>query len=239
MVVVILKLFWNAISIGLGDEVNIFLELLLIIPRILSAAVGAFGSVTIIFGLIEHFTDEEINIKDEDWDPKDLPEAVNDYDRISIIGLITKIIIIIFALVIFNFYPEKIPVFYESGEKWIFVSAINIEALRVFLPYWNMLWILSAILTFFILIQGKWNLITKIGDIMLSLFSIVILGIMIRGPELINLEGLKNINQDLANDLTPVFEILGSMLKVFFGILIVIILFDIIKKSYKIIKDRV
>ncbi len=74
---------------------------------------------------------------------------------------------------------------------------------------------------------------------MLSLFSIVILGIMIRGPELINLEGLKNINQDLANDLTPVFEILGSMLKVFFGILIVIILFDIIKKSYKIIKDRV
>ena len=239
MVVVILTLFGNAISIGLGDEVNIFIEILLIIPRILSAAVGAFGSVTIIFGLIEHFTDEEINIKDEDWDPKNLPEAVNDYDRISIIGLITKIIIIIFALVIFNFYPEKIPVFYESGEKWIFVSAINIEALRVFLPYWNMLWILSAVLTFFILIQGKWNLITKIGDIILSLFSIVILAIMIRGPELINLEGLKNINPDLANELTPVFEILGSMLRVFFGILIVIILFDIIKKSYKIIKDRV
>lgn len=239
MVVVILTLFGNAISIGLGDEVNIFLELLLIIPRILSAAVGAFGSVTIIFGLIEHFTDEEINIKDEDWDPKDLPEAVNDYDRISIIGLITKIIIIIFALVIFNFYPEKIPVFYESGEKWIFVSAINIEALRVFLPYWNILWILSLLLSFVVLIKRKWDLKSKISDVLLSTFSIVILAVMINGPDLINLKSLEKVNPSLAKDLIPVFDILGTMLRVLFGILIVIILFDIIKKGYKIIKDRV
>jgi hypothetical protein len=62
---------------------------------------------------------------------------------------------------------------------------------------------------------------------------------MINGPDLINLKSLEKVNPSLAKDLIPVFDILGTMLRVLFGILIVIILFDIIKKGYKIIKDRV
>ncbi len=238
-VVLILTLLGSSISLVFGEVSNIFIELLLIVPRIFSAAVGAFGGVTIIFALIEHFTDEEIDIKDEDWEPKDLPEAVEEYDRVNILGLIAKIVLTIFALVLFNFYPDKIPVFYQSGGDWVFVSALNMDALNKFLPYLNILWILSIILSFVLLLQGEWNLKTKAGDILLSVFSIIILAFMITGPDIINLKGLETINPELVKDLTPVFAILGSMVKVFFGILIAVILFDIVKKSYKIIRERV
>ncbi len=238
-VVLILTVLGSSISLVFGEGNNIFIELLLIVPRIFSAAVGAFGGVTIIFAIIEHFTDEEIDIKDEDWEPKDLPEAVEEYDRVNILGLIAKIVLIIFALVVFNFYPDKIPVFYQSGGDWIFVSALNMEALSKMLPYWNILWIASIILSFVILVKGKWDLKTKIGDILLSIFSIVILAVMIAGPEIINLKSLKTVNPELAQDLNPVFSILGNMTKVLLGILIAIILFDIVKKCYKIIRERV
>jgi len=239
IVEIILTLFGSAISIGFNEGSNLFIELLLIVPKILSLAVGAFGGVTIIFALIEHFTEEEIDIKDEDWDPKDLPEAVEDYNKVNILGLIGKILIVIFALAVFNLYPDKIPVFYQSGGDWVFVSALNMEALNRFLPYWNILWIALVILNFIVLIQRRWDIKTKLGDILLSLFSIVILAVMIKGPNLINLESLESINPELAEKLNPVFSILGNMGKVFFGILIVVIFFDIIKKCYKIIGDRV
>jgi len=238
-VILVLTIFGSVISLAFNEGGNVFIELFLIIPKIFSAVVGAFGGVTIIFALIEHFSEEEIDIRDEDWNPKDLPEAVNDYDKISILGLIAKIILIIFALVILNFYPDKIPIFYQSGGDWVFASALNMEALSKFLPYWNILWIVSIVLSFIILIKGKWNLITKILDILLSVFSIIILAMMIKGPNIINLKELDLLNPQLAKDLSPVFSILGNMTKVFFGILIAVILFDIVKKSYKIIKDRV
>src|SRR6056297_1187144 len=196
-VVITLTILGSGVSLAFSQGDNIFVELLLIIPKIFSAAVGAFGGVTLIFALIEHFTDEEIDIKDEDWDPRDLPKAVEEYDRVNIMGLIFKIIIIIFALVLLNFYPDKIPVFYQSGGDWIFVSALNMEALSRFLPYLNILWIASIILNFVILVQGKWDLKTKVGDILLSIFSIVILALMIAGPEIINLQGLGAVNPEL------------------------------------------
>ena len=238
-VILVLTIFGSVISLAFNEGGNVFIELFLIIPKIFSAVVGAFGGVTIIFALIEHFSEEEIDIRDEDWNPKDLPEAVNDYDKISILGLIAKIVLIIFALVILNFYPDKIPVFYQSGGDWIFVSALNMEALSRFLPYLNILWIASIILSFVIMLQGKWDLKTKVGDILLSIFSIVILALMIAGPEIINLQGLGAVNPELVKDLKPVFSILENMAKVFFGILIAIIFFDIVKKCYKIIKERV
>ncbi len=238
-VVFALTILGSGISLAFSETENVFLELLLIIPNILSAGIGAFGGVTIIFALIEHFSDEEIDIKDDEWEPKDLPEAVEDYDKVNVLSIITKIILIIFALVVFNFYPDKIPIFYQSGGDWVFASALNMEALSKFLPYWNILWIVSIVLSFIILIKGKWNLITKILDILLSVFSIIILAMMIKGPNIINLKELDLLNPQLAKDLSPVFSILGNMTKVFFGILISVILFDIVKKSYKIIKDRV
>jgi hypothetical protein len=239
LIVLILTLLGSGISIAFNIEGSIFLELILIVPKVLSALVGAFGSVTVIFAVIEHFTDEEIDITDEDWNPKDLPEEIDDYQRVNTLGLIVKIILIIFAVVIFNFYPDRIPVFYNIGEEWVFVSALDIDAVRTFLPYWNILWILSLLLSFVVLIKRKWDLKSKISDVLLSTFSIVILAVMINGPDLINLKSLEKVNPSLAKDLIPVFDILGTMLRVLFGILIVIILFDIIKKGYKIIKDRV
>ncbi len=238
-VVLVLTLIGSGISLAFSEGSNVFVELLLIIPKIFSAAVGAFGGVTIIFALIEHFTDEEIDVKDEDWDPKDLPKAIEEYDRVNMLGLIAKIIIIIFALAVFNFYPDKIPVFYQSGGDWVFVSALNMEALSKFLPYLNILWIVSIILSFIILIQGKWDLKTKVGDILLSIYSIVILAVLITGPDIINLKSLETINPELAQDLNPVFSVLENMAKVFFGILIAVILFDIVKKCYKIIREGV
>jgi hypothetical protein len=239
LVVLILTLLGSGISIAFSVTESIFIELILIVPKVLSALIGAFGSVTIIFALIEHFTDEEIDLKDEEWDPRELPEEVDEFKKVSISGMIVKIILIIFALIIFNLYPDKIPVFYNVGEKWVFVPALDIEAVRTYLPYWNLLWMISLILSFFVLIKRRWDLKTKISDILLSALSIIVLAVMIKGPDIINLNELGKVNPQLAQDLIPVFNILGNMIKVLFGILIAVILFDIIKKGYKIIKDRV
>lgn len=223
--------------ITMSQDANVIGRVLLVIPQYIAGLVTSFGYVTAIFYLVERFgTSEEIKI-DSDWSPEKLPKLVSEQDRVKRIGIIINIILIIFALIIFNFYPNQISISYTSGDGWVRFSALSEVALKQYLPLWNIVWILSLIMNTLLLRMGKWSLYTKIFKAVLSIASIIILAIMIKGPDLLSIESLSAALAQTGQDMTDVLQMLLKLFKTIYVVVIVIIVVELGMDGYKYIKQ--
>lgn len=221
-----------------SQDANVIGKLLLIIPQYIAALATALGYVTAIFYLVERFgTSEEIKI-DSDWSPDKLPKLVSEQDRVKRIGIIINIILIIFALVIFNFYPNQISISYTSGDGWVRFSALSEVALKQYIPLWNIVWVLSLIMNAILLRMGKWSLHTKIFKAFLSIFSIIILAMMIKGPDLLSIESLTAAMLQTGQDMTDVLQMLLTLFKTIYAVVIVLIAVELGMDVYKYVKQK-
>ncbi|MBN2851564.1 MAG: hypothetical protein JXQ23_02375 [Clostridia bacterium] len=209
----IVGLFQPELTIG-----KFFLEILGLIPSVLTGVITAIGFVTVIFYLIERNA-PGYRLKDTmasvDWKPKDLPRVPNKKEKITIGESVVGIVFTIIAIIIFNFFAEKLGIYYTEtfGEPWKFVQIFSQEAIITYLPFWNAVWIISLIFQIFCLIQREWNVKTRLFDIFTNLLSIGILTMMIKGPELVDMNLLlSNTSSDVANSLTPLAELLNYSL---------------------------
>jgi hypothetical protein len=224
--------------VTISSDANIVGRLLLIIPQYMAAFATSFGYVTAIFYLVERFgTSEEIKI-DGDWSPDKLPKLVSEQDRVKHIGIIVNIILIIFALVIFNFYPNHISLSYTSGDGWVRFSALSDLALKQYLPLWNIVWILSLAMNAILLRMGKWSLYVKVFKAVLSIASIVILVMMIKGPDLLSIESLTAAMAQTGQDMTEVLQMLLTLFKTVYAVIIVLIAVELGMDGYKYIKQK-
>lgn len=224
--------------VTMSSDANAIGRLLLVIPQYLAAFATSFGYVTAIFYLIERFgTSEEIKI-DSDWSPDKLPKLVSEQDRVKRIGIIINIILIIFALVIFTFYPNQISISYTSGDGWVRFSALSEVALKQYLPLWNIVWVLSLIMNTILLRMGKWSLHTKIFKSILSIASIIILAMMIKGPDLLSIESLTAAMVQTGQDMTEVLQMLLTLFKTIYAVIIVIIAVELGMDIYKYFKQK-
>ncbi|MBV1756546.1 MAG: hypothetical protein KMY55_01760 [Dethiosulfatibacter sp.] len=224
--------------VTISQDVNVIGRLLLIFPQYVAALATALGYVTAVFYLIDRFgTSEEIKI-DSDWTPDNLPKLVSEQDRVKRVGIIINIILIIFALVIFNFYPNQISVSYTSGDGWVQFSALSEVALKQYLPLWNIVWVLSLIMNSLLLRMGKWSLHTKIFKAVLSVASIIILAMMIKGPDLLSIESLTAAMAQTGQDMTEVLQMLLTLFKTIYVVVIVLIAVELGMDGYKYVKQK-
>jgi len=161
---------------------------------VFSALLAMVGSVTIIFALIQHFgkfDSKDINIY-EDWSPKDLPDLPEKKDRISRAEPIIAMCFIVIGFVVLNYYVASgnIPFARNLSSNIVVLPVFSVEALSRYLPFWNLSLGLSFILQIILLVQGKRTLGTRLFEICISLFGIVILAALINGPMVISIDGL-------------------------------------------------
>lgn len=161
-----------------------------------SALLGLVGSMTIIFAVIQHFgkfDEMDVDIY-EDWKPKDLPDLPEEKDRVSRWEPIVGMIFIVFGAVLLNYYVAagNIPYMVNPGSGISVLPIFSVEALKQYLPLWNLSLGLSFVLQIILLIQGKNTLGTRLFDIGISLLGIAILATMISGDMIISVEGLIN-----------------------------------------------
>ena len=165
-----------------------------LLGSLVSSILALVGSITIIFALIQHFgkfDGEGVDIY-EDWKPKDLPDLPEEKDRVYRWEPIVSMFFIIFGFVLLNFYVAKgnLPFVINEGSTITVLPIFSINALKHYLPLWNLSLGLSFALQIVLLIQGKKTLGSRLFDIGISLLGIVILATMINGDMIISTTGM-------------------------------------------------
>jgi hypothetical protein len=163
----------------------------------LGIILSSFGSVTLTFAILERvlpksgFEDEE---KKEPWDPRSLPK-IEDPSRVQIGGLIVETVLIVIALIVFNFFPQWIGLNYvasvdDAPRRWLSIPLLAPTFFSAYLPLLNMLWILNIGLNLVLLRQGKWQLLTRLFDFGLAIFGAIVCYRMLTGPPILSLEAI-------------------------------------------------
>ena len=227
-----------------------FLEL---IPSILVSVATIVGFTTIIFALIEHNV-PGYKIKPQlekqrrqaaeksTWKPSDLPAVPKGKQKVALWEPILGICFTIVFVVLFNMFPDKLGIYYTQqwGSGWNFVPIFSESALRTYLPYWNILWGLSVILNILLIVKLRWTLSLRLFDIVIAFMQIAVIGAMIKGPELIDMEKLLSYsNADVAEALTPLAELSNNSIDILLIILIVAISLGILGKIVNIFKTDI
>jgi hypothetical protein len=205
--------------------------------NIISASIGAFGNIALVFALIERFAPvSDFKIKEEEeWDPASLMKEPEPQD-IKIWEPIAAIVFTFIAISIFNFNPQLIGIYTVSGEKWSSFPILS-EAFFRWLPLMNIAWIAEIILNGMLLRAGRWQISSRLFSIAIKVFQIVIGYFLLTGPSIITVttETLKSIEGFDAE----AARILGTMAQQgvhgLIGLIIFITAIDVVKAVYKLI----
>ena len=137
----------------------------------LSAIVQAFGNIVFIFAILQWVLPEfKQAAKEKEWDPHHL-KAISQPDKIKRGELITEIFFILVGLIIFNFYLDRIGIYNNTDVVWTFTPVLT-SAFNAYIPWLNLLWILTITLNTILLRRGSWQIGTRIFAILISAYNI-------------------------------------------------------------------
>ncbi len=195
--------------------------------EILSALISSVGSVTIIFAMIQYFTPEHklngFNMNKE-WRAKELEAIPFPYNRIKRSETIVAICFTLLRMMILNLFPDIIALFQFKDGVTTKIPLFNLEILKQYMLFFNILWIAQLLQYGYNLKRGSWTVISRIFAIVLGFVSLAIV-----------LYALGN--KDLINQQVNTFpELLGQILKGAIAIAILGTVWDSVKHVYYIFK---
>ena len=199
-----------------------------------SSVWGAVGVVTVVFWGIERGITRRGGKagSDEPWEPKKLPPVPKSKDAWKPADSIVTIVFTVIALVLFNAMPGLVAFYAQDAPgQWASVPVHAQQALDAYLPLWNIGWALSLALHALVLARGRWRLGTRIADIVLHLYDIVVVAVMMSGPALLNTEVM-------IGGSNTVIKILQAQFVWVFVVIIIASVVEVVKISIRIVKDR-
>lgn len=230
--IMLVKLF-----IGITQVDANFVQLIIqTVTGFASGAISALGNIVIVFAIIQYFVPDlskELD-KDDDWDPLKM-EKIEDDQELSRFEQVFEITFSVIGLAVFNFFPELLGISFLQNGEWTFLPAFS-QAFFSFLPWINILWGAEIVLGLFLLIQGRWQTVTRWVSIGIKAATIILAGFMLTGPALVGLNP-----QDLvasgAGFTLETATILASLFKQVVTVTLVIIIvlegFSIARRIYK------
>jgi hypothetical protein len=172
--------FW----VGFNQGATItFLELITRLGKsagnALSAVIQAFGNIVLIFAVLQWVLPEfRTAIKEKEWDPHSL-KAISRPDKIKKGDLIAEVIFTFIGLIIFNFYLDRIGIYNNVNGQWFFTPILT-DAFKAYIPWLDLLWILTILLDILVLRKGAWQTGTRWFSILVSSVNIVIAASLMR-----------------------------------------------------------
>lgn len=146
-------------------------------------AMQILGNLVLVFAILQWAWPKlEVDLHGEKWDPREL-EPVEDPLRIKRFEKLWDIVFALIALLVFNFYSQYVGIYNLINGEWSFQPVLG-EGFFRYLPWFNILWILSIALNIVLLRRGRWDVATRLATIALSIFNIAVCGsILASGPE--------------------------------------------------------
>jgi hypothetical protein len=139
----------------------------------LSAVVQAFGNIVLIFAILQWAIPEfRTVVKEKEWDPHSL-KAISKPNKIKRGELIVEIVFTFLALIIFNFYFDRVGIYNNIDGQWSFIPILT-DAFKTYIPWFDLLWISTILLDVFLLRKGAWQTGTRWFSILVSALTIAI-----------------------------------------------------------------
>jgi len=219
--------------------------------NIVSASIGGFGNVVLVFALIERFAPAaEIKMdEDEKWDPTSLMKEPEPSD-IKPWEPILAIVFLFIVMSIFNFNRQFLSLSYSDHAVWFigfgdFVAdkqgSIPLFSAAFFrwLPLMNAAWLVEIILNGMLIRSGRWDISTRLLSIGVKVLQIVINVLLLTGPFILGftVEGLTAIHLD-AETAQVIFSAMKQGMPILLGLGIFGSVVEIIKTGYKAITQK-
>ena len=182
--------FWVGMSVSTPTSgVEILTQVLKSLGNALSAVVTAFGNIVLIFAILQWAVPEfKVPAKVRQWDPRSL-KAVSKPDKVKRAELITETFFILLALIIFNFYLDRIGIYHNLNGQWFFTPILT-DTFISYIPLLDVLWVSTIVLNIILLRMGAWQAGTRIFAIFNHALNIGIAAALItRIPYLYTLQG--------------------------------------------------
>jgi hypothetical protein len=185
-------------------------------------AMAILGNIVLVFAILQWaWPSMKVDLHDEKWNPREL-EPVEDPDRVKRFEKLWDIVFALVGLLLFNFYSQYVGIYNNTDGVWSFQPVLA-EGFYAYLPWFNLLWILSILLNAILIRRGRWSTATRWASIGLSLLNIgICASILMTGPENLFIIGsltIPGITPDTA-------EVLASLaqtgLVALFGLIIVL-----------------
>jgi hypothetical protein len=188
-VLVLVTSWLGSIPLTSMSAVEFLTELATSLGNSLSAVVAAFGNIVVIFAILEWAVPEfRIPEKEKEWEPHDLKE-ISKPDKIKRGDLIAEVVFTFIALIIFNFYFDRIGIYNNTDGQWSFIPILT-DAFKVYIPWLSLLWILTIALDVLVLRKGAWQTGTRVFSVFVSALNIAIAVSLMRNISLLyTLEG--------------------------------------------------
>ena len=188
-VLVLVASWLGSIPVTSMTAIEFVTELAKSLGNSLSAVVQAFGNIVVIFAILQWAVPEFRTLaKEKEWDPHSL-KAINKPDMIKRGELITEIVFTFIALIIFNFYFDKIGIYNNLNGQWTFTPVLT-DAFIPYIPWLSVLWVLTIIMDILVLRKGAWQMGTRLFSILVSALNIAIATSLMRNISLLyTLEG--------------------------------------------------
>jgi hypothetical protein len=166
--------FW--VGLNLTSQITgeqLITEVVNSISGAFSAAFQAFGSIVVIFAILQWVIPEfRFPATQKEWDPRSL-RVISQPDKIKRGELITEIFFILVALIIFNFYLDRVGIYNNTNGVWTFTPILT-AAFNAYIPWLDLLWILTITLNTILLQRGAWQVGTRLFAILVSAINISI-----------------------------------------------------------------
>ncbi len=222
---------------------NVFVLFGETVSTLLSALVGAFAWVTLIFALIGYnerknakIPSEESNIKKEDWDISDLPEIPARKALVSKSETIFGIIFYIIFFVLFNYAPQFIGIIAIENDITKVVPFLNLDNVKSFVIIVNIILALGLIREVAKLIEGKYTFRLSVFSLIASSVSLILTIILVKGSNFWNQSFLTEIKNTFGIDKISDFNLENSIMTIaglFIGVAVVIFIAENISNFYK------
>lgn len=224
--IAVLVLVTSLVGAGISNVMTVSeaaTEVLRTLGNVLSAVIQAFGNIVLIFAILQ-LTLPELTVKPKEWDPHSL-KLISKPDKIKRGELIVETVFTFLALVIFNFYLDRVGIYNNLDGVWTFTPVLT-PAFSAYIPWLSLMWILTILLDIILLRRNSWNLPTRLFSILISALNIAIAVSLMRNIDLLyTLEGAFGI-----------FGSEGALHSVMNQVLIVILVIVVISSAVKILQ---
>lgn len=178
----------------ISESYNYTRALLQLMADVVDAGIGVFGTVTLIFFLLERYGPsgkahalEQFSGKPA-WHPSKLEPVPKPHQQLKRSDVVASLVFTLLALIVMNLYADKIGIYYQADDAggMTFLQVLSLERLSDYLIYWNIIWLLYIALGLYVLQAAKHTLYTVVTELLLSVASIVLLVWMFQDSSLID-----------------------------------------------------
>jgi hypothetical protein len=175
--VIAIAIIYSAISWGLaiGQSVEVGAAILRSVGQGISWFINAVfwsaGIITLIFAILQ-WTEPNFKPEEAAWDPRKLKSTPNP-ERIKPAGTIVEIGLTLFALVLFNFFPQWLGIGTVKAGHWVIVPVLA-PAYLALVPWLSVVWILNIFLRIALLREGRWTVRSHWFDVALDVLAIAV-----------------------------------------------------------------